>query len=301
MNSSLSIQRRDTRGILWLMLAGTLWGTVGVTTQTIAQLSSTNPLSLSFLRLAVAAPVLLLIGWRMLGSHMWMFTRRGLASMMFIGALMAVDQAFYFAAMAYTGITIATMISICGAPVIVTMVTAWRERRLPQPMILFSITLAVFGTFLLIAGSTSTDTYTASTLGILFALGSAAVHAAVILVGRSIMAHHHALQVTAIGFTTGAVLLGIIAAISGFAGTYTPAGWMLILYLGVIPTALAYGLFLLGMRTTPAPIASVLGLLEPLTAAVLAAWLFSENLTLIGIIGSAMLLTAIYILSTRKP
>src|SRR5262245_44797378 len=102
---SMSLPRGDSRGVLWLMLAGTLWGTVGVTTQTIAQLSSTNPLSLSFLRLAVAAPVLLLVGWRVLGSRMWIFSRRSLASMMLIGALMAIDQAFYFAAMAYTGIT----------------------------------------------------------------------------------------------------------------------------------------------------------------------------------------------------
>jgi drug/metabolite transporter, DME family len=287
-------------GIVWLIVAGTLWGTVGVTTQTIARLSSTNPLSLSFLRLLVAAPLLLVISWRVLGRSMWSVSRRDMGGMMLIGLLMAADQALYFAALAYAGITVATLISICGAPVLVTLFTAWVERRWPQRFTLFAIGLALVGTVLLIGGNTSPDVYPGSALGILFALGSACTHAAVILVGRSLMARQHPLQVTAVGFTTGALLLGILAQTVGFAGDYPVQGWALILYIGIVPTALAYGLFLLGVRTTPAPIASVLGLLEPLTAAVLAAWLFGESLTIFGLMGSAMLLTAIYLLSTRQ-
>ena len=74
---------------------------------------------------------------------------------------------------------------------------------------------------------------------------------------------------------------------------------MLIAYIGVI-SALAYGLFLIGMRTTPAPIASVLILLEPLMAAVLAWLLFGEKFSTFGVAGSVMLLAGIYLLSVAR-
>jgi DME family drug/metabolite transporter len=77
-------------------------------------------------------------------------------------------------------------------------------------------------------------------------------------------------------------------------------GWLIILYLGAIPTALAYGLFVFGMRTTPAPLASILVLLEPLTAALLSWWIFGERLSPAAIIGAMLVLGAVYALSTAS-
>ena len=51
------------------------------------------------------------------------------------------------------------------------------------------------------------------------------------------------------------------------------------------------------MRTTPAPVASVLVLLEPLTATLLAWLLFDERLSAVGIGGAVLLLAAIGLLS----
>ena len=45
--------------------------------------------------------------------------------------------------------------------------------------------------------------------------------------------------------------------------TLTLLGGLLLLYLGCIPTALAYVLFQAGMRSTPATLTSILTLAEP--------------------------------------
>jgi DME family drug/metabolite transporter len=87
------------------------------------------------------------------------------------------------------------------------------------------------------------------------------------------------------------------AALTGFVVTYPPAGWALLLYLGLVPSALAYGLFLTGMRSTPATVASVLTLVEPFTATILAAVLFGERLGALGLLGGALLLGAILVLA----
>jgi len=66
-----------------------------------------------------------------------------------------------------------------------------------------------------------------------------------------------------------------------------------------VPTALAYGLFLTGMRATPATVASIATLLEPLTATLLAWVLFGERLGPLGLAGTALLLTAMAVLALR--
>ena len=65
-------------------------------------------------------------------------------------------------------------------------------------------------------------------------------------------------------------------ALSGRCGAFAiPAqGRALLLFMGAVPTALAYGLFLSGMRTTTAAVACLVTLLEPLTAAFLARLFF---------------------------
>ncbi len=74
-------------------------------------------------------------------------------------------------------------------------------------------------------------------------------------------------------------------------------GWALLLYLGLVPSALVYGLFLTGMRSTPATVASVLTLVEPLTATILAVVFFGERLGTLGLLGGTLLLGAILVLA----
>jgi DME family drug/metabolite transporter len=51
------------------------------------------------------------------------------------------------------------------------------------------------------------------------------------------------------------------------------------------------------MRSTPATVASVLTLVEPLTATILAVVLFGERLGALGLLGGALLLGAILVLA----
>jgi DME family drug/metabolite transporter len=128
----------------------------------------------------------------------------------------------------------------------------------------------------------------------------ACAYAGVIFFGRFLSGKYPALQINALGFSAGAIWLLFIAQFGGFVGTYPVSGWLLLLYMGAIPTALAYGLFVLGMRTTSASTASVLVLLEPLTAALLSWVLFGERLSALGLLGAALLLGAIYALARAE-
>jgi DME family drug/metabolite transporter len=69
-----------------------------------------------------------------------------------------------------------------------------------------------------------------------------------------------------------------------------------LLYLGIIPTALGYGLFQVGIRSLSATLASIVTMCEPLTAALLAWLLFHEALGPAGLLGTGLLLGAMAII-----
>ena len=280
------------------MFAAVLWGTVGVTTKSLYALADTNPLSVGFFRLALSAPALLIACWLLLGARMLAFARQDLGAVLAIGAMMALYQACYFAAIPRVGVTVATLITLCVAPVIVAALSALLMRERPTPLVGLALLCALAGTALLIniefAGASRAD----AVAGVLLALGSATAYAILALCSRFLANRCHPLQPIAIGFTVGAALLfGLSGAWPGGLVMHYPAvGWLHLLYLGLVPTALGYFVFLEGMRTTPATVATIATLVEPLTSALLAWLLFDERLGSSGWLGAALLLGAMTML-----
>ncbi|MFE7327739.1 EamA family transporter [Streptomyces sp. NPDC057565] len=72
------------------------------------------------------------------------------------------------------------------------------------------------------------------------------------------------------------------------------AGWLI--FLGIVPTLLAYRWYFNGLTTVRSTTAAVLVLLEPATAAALAVVL-GERISTPLVLGSVLLLTAIAVLS----
>ena len=74
----------------------------------------------------------------------------------------------------------------------------------------------------------------------------------------------------------------------------------LLLYLGAVPSALAYGLFFTGVRAVPAAVASIVTLLEPLTATALATAFLGERLEPGALAGGMLVLAAVAGLYLRR-
>lgn len=279
------------RGLLLIALAAVLWGTVGVSTKLLYRMTPTTPLSVGFFRLAFAAPILAVACWSRLGRRSFAVERGGLLMMLLVGAMLACYQVCFFAAVADAGVVIATLVTLCTAPLLVALFSVVLLRERPSRSTLLALTCALAGTALLVLKPDSGSH--AGGRGVLLALGSATGYAVLALAARALARRYHPLQVTAIGFSAGAILLLPIALASGLTVAYPAAGWLLLLYLGAVPSALGYGIFLAGMRLTPAPVASIVTLLEPLTATILAWTLLGERLGSLGVPGAVLLLGAL--------
>lgn len=300
MSRSFTATNSARRGVWSILGAATLWGTTGVATQEIYNTSSTNPLSVAFLRVAIGALVLLLLCWRLLGRRMWQVKKRDALLMAFLGSMQAVFQFTYLAAIPDCGVTIATLIALCVAPVIVVLFSALFLRERVTFKIIVALICALSGTILLTSTPTGPQRTDQVLTGVLLSLVCAAGYAAIILGGRSLSARYHPLQVNAASFGIAALVLLACSLSTPLVFRYPAANWLLLVYLGCIPTALAYVLFQAGMRSTPATLTSILTLAEPLTAAILAWLLFGERLSLLGIVGAVLLLGTIFLLARKE-
>jgi drug/metabolite transporter, DME family len=69
-------------------------------------------------------------------------------------------------------------------------------------------------------------------------------------------------------------------------------GWLLLAHLGLGVSILGYVFLVLGLRTIPVTMATIVSLLEPITGVTLAWLLFDEHLGALGLLGAALLLSA---------
>lgn len=287
-------------GILIILLAAILWGTVGVTTRAVFTLSETTALTVAFLRLAVAWPALAASAAAVLGRRGFCTKPRQLLLMAAIGIMLATYQLCYFGAIQRVGVAVATLVTLCAAPVIVALISTTCLGERPTRRLALAAGLAIAGTMLLITPGSPADGAVQgdeTAVGLLLALGSATGYALVAIASRAIAREAHPLTSMTIGFGVGSLALLPAVLLEGAHFNFSPEAWALLLYLGIVPSALAYVLFTIGMRTTVATVASLVTLIEPLTAATLAWLLFDEQLGPLALVGAGLLLGAVFLLT----
>src|SRR3954468_7657568 len=93
------------------------------------------------------------------------------------------------------------------------------------------------------------------------------------------------------------VLLIPVLAVAGPGFLATPGGLGLALYLGAIPTALAYVLFSRGLRSLTSGETATIVLVEPVTAAALGVVALGEQASVTAGIGAALVLAGLAVLA----
>lgn len=275
--------------MLWALMAAMLWGTTG-TVQSLAP-EETNPISFGAMRLAIGgATLLLIVGLQgQLRVKGWPLKQMLLASVS-----MACYQPFFFSAVKMTGIAVGTVVAIGSAPILAGLMEWAVFRQKPAKTWWAATFTAIFGCMLLFANKGST---VIEPLGLVWALGAGASFAAYTLVSKKLLETQSSNAVTAVVFTLSACMLAPLLFLFDLSWLQQTSGVAASLYLGVFATGLAYLLFAKGLVKLPASTAVTLSLAEPLTAALLGAFLIGEALTVTSWFGIGLLLLSIMVLS----
>jgi drug/metabolite transporter, DME family len=290
-------------GLLQICLAGVLWGTGGLGVTVIRDEISMPVLTISAWRMAIAAVVLLvvLVALRQLPALV-VLARAHPGRVVLVGCGTAAYQALYFGSVVAVGVSVSTVVSLGLAPVLLTVAESVRDRTAPSRGQVLVLVVALTGLVLVSLAAGSHEPGPHPTLGVLLAAASGATYAATTAFGRALAQATTPLTLTTATTTVGAVALMIGATFSGSmtAGLGNPTVSLTLLYLGVFTMALAYGLFYAGLRTTPGSAAVIATLLEPVTAAMVAALWLDERLGVVGIVGTALILLAVAGLGGRE-
>ena len=289
-------RRAPTGGLLLITLAAVTWGTTGATMKLVARDSPMSPLLVGFFRVAIAAPCLLLaaraVGGpiRLPASDRWRVLVAGLA--------MGSYQVCYFWGVAKTSVAVGALIAICSAPLMMIGLAALLLGERVRRTTAGALGAGVTGAALLTVGPHGFGRLPSGVLvGVLLALGAGLSYAVYAVVVKDTVGRLPPLVVAALTFGVAALSLAPALAIERVAAG--PTAWALLVYLGVVPTALAYMLYVVGLRTTPVTVSGVLTLMEPLTATLLGVGFFGDRLGALGTLGAALLLAAVALLTLR--
>ncbi|CAM5376841.1 DMT family transporter [Streptomyces narbonensis] len=287
------------RSLLYLIVAGIAWGTAGAAASLIYRISDLGPLALSFWR-CVGGLVLLLGALSLRPRRAVARTAaeprgRRTARILGTGIGLTVFQSTYFAAVQHTGLAVATVVTLGAGPVLIAVgARLTMGERLGRGGLL-AATGALAGLSVLVLGGGAAEVRPA---GVALAVVSAAGYAAMTLLTRWLGRDGgatDALGTTTWAFAIGAVGLLPFAVAEGLVPhTGSPVRVvLLLLYVAAVPTALAYALYFAGAAVVRAATVSVIMLLEPVSAALIAVSLLGERLTAAIVLGTLLLLAAV--------
>ncbi|MEU3953478.1 EamA family transporter [Streptomyces achromogenes] len=285
------------RGLLYLIITGAAWGTAGAAGSLVYRTSDLGPFALSFWRCALGLALLLagrLLRPRTGGTAPVRPSRRAFTRVLATGVALAVFQTAYFAAVASTGLAVATVVTLGAGPVLIAL----GARLLLGERLGAGGAAAVAGALaglavLTLGGSAAT----VRPAGVLLAVVSAAGYGAMTLLtrwwGRDGGGDTAGTTVGAFAVTS-LCLLPFAAHEGLLPHTAHPVRLLcLLLYIAAVPTALAYAFYFAGAAVVRSATVSVIMLLEPVTAAVLAVLLLGERLTAATAAGTLLMLGAV--------
>jgi DME family drug/metabolite transporter len=297
-------------GLLCLVVTGITWGTTGASADLVYRASDLGPIGVSFWRhlggLLLLLAVSALLPRRAGDASPTTAVRRPFRSRAVLligsGLAMALFQTAYFAAVSETGVAVATVVCLGSGPIL----TAVGGRFLLGERIGFggaaAVAGAIVGLVILVFGDREG---LVEPSGIALALLAAAAYAALTLLSRWQGRHGVGESPMSLTMWSFGIAAAVLLPLAWFEGL-VPHGdqqWRvagLMIYLITVATALAYPCYFYGTARVRAATASVMILLEPITAAILAVTLLGERLTATTIAGTLILLSAIVVLALAE-
>ena len=211
------------------------------------------------------------------------------------GIGVAVFQLLYFVATTRTGVAVATVVTIGSGPLFSGVIHSAITHRMPSRSWRVGTASCICGVALV---ALTGDRDAVDLGGVLAALGSGFGWASFTTLSKHQIGRGLAATMS-LGcmFTAAAVMTGPLMLFQPMAWLLTGRGSLVAVYLGVATLAIAYTLYGRGLSFLTAPTVITLTLVEPVTAAVLAAAVLGERITAAGWAGVAVVVVGLAITS----
>ncbi|MBS6518306.1 MAG: EamA family transporter [Clostridium sp.] len=297
---SSKASRKKTRGIIFTLAGGTLWGFSGTCGQYLFSFEEVDPGWLTVTRMLWAGVILLAFSFASHRDSMkGILKDRKDRLRLIIFAVLGLTscQYTYLAAISYSNAGTATVLQYLG-PALVMLVSCFLSKRLPSRKELFAAVLAISGTFLLAThGNPGSLAISPETL--FWGLSSAVALMLYTMLPASIIPKWGSTVVTGYGMLIGGIFLFFTTGYWNYHVNFN-----LPLFLGsaaiiLIGTALAFTLYLQGVSDIGSVKASMLACIEPVSATVISAAWLKTSFSPADIIGLSLIVITVLLLSKK--
>ena len=273
-------------GYALIALAAVLWATLGPAARYALE-RGVHPLEISFWRALFAA---VLFGAHALATRGGRVALRDLPAIVGF-ALLGVTFLFgaYFQTVRLGGAALAAVL-LYTAPVWVVIGSAFVLHEPVTRVKAAALALTLAGVALVASGAGAVDI---SAAAIAWGLSCSFAYAAYFLFGKRYFPRYGVPTVFMYAMLIGAIGLAPLVDWSA----KTPADWIVFLWLAAVPTYAAYFVYGTGLGAVEAGRAATVATLEPVFTALLAYWLWGEDLGVRGYAGAALVLAGVLIAS----
>lgn len=269
-----------------IIIAAMIWGTTG-SIQAIGP-KGLNPIVLGALRVGIGGTAMIIYA-----IFKGEFCVKGINKKMIIWAALSIGiyQPVFFFAVKKTGVALGTLLTIGSAPIFSGIIDTMRGSR-PNKRWIIATTISIIGCILMIGGGSKVQV---NIIGMIFALVGGCIYSCFVVASQSALKNGNRTTVNALIFFISGIILMPVLIVSDITWMLNIKGTVLVLYVGIITTALAYTLFGKGVIKVNSSKAVTLTLAEPLTAAFLGIVILKESSSTVMLFGMVILIIGIVI------
>ena len=274
---------------VFVALAALCWGiTGGIAGLLIAK--GWDPFVLSFCRGVIG--LLFIACWRMLhpsgnnlaNLQLWLWS-------VIAGIGVAGNFACYFFSIAKGSVAVGATLMYC-APVFVYLVSFGLKLEQPTPLKWAAIVVVIMG-IVLLTGVYNVSASRVAPLAIGAGLLAGISYGLFIFAFKSAARFGSSQEVLLIAFAVLCILLAGTGNFQQTATLFTPADQLLLLTLGILGAGVSFIFYIIGLRNAEPTVASIVAMIEPVTASMLGVIILNQSLDALQVVGIVLILAAV--------
>ncbi|REJ10945.1 DMT family transporter [Halobacillus trueperi] len=284
-------------GVSLVILAAICWGVSGGIADTLMN-KGWDPIVISLYRGAVGFVCFFV--WFLLS----MKQNRSSSSQLYIWSLLAGvgvagNFTFYFLTIQASSVAVASTL-MYTAPVFV-LVISFLLRIERSTWFKWGCILGVLMGIILLTGAYNTDSISVGVLGVASGLAAGLSYALFIFGFKNASSIGKPQTTLTTAFFSFCLILLLFADMGEVASVMTSndIGWFLLL--GILGAGISFILYVIGIQWTAPTTASMVAMVEPVTASLFGFLLIGDHLTIIQLFGMVLILFTVVVLSLRKP
>ena len=289
------------RGIFLVSFGALLWGVSGTVAQYLFQDENFSPEWLVVIRMLLSGIVLLIFGLLKGDKNIlkiWT-TKKDIFKLILFGILgMLGVQYTYFAAINHGNAATATILQYLS-PVIITIYLFLHNKKLPSSKQIICVCMSLVGTFFIITKG-SLNSLSISKLAIFWGIASAFASAVYTVQPISLLKKYGSTSTVGWGMLIGGIAFSFIHSPFNCAGNWSFKSISAIVFVVLFGTLIGFSCYLESLKYIEPYEASILGCIEPLSAAFLSIIFLNVNFSPIQWVGSLCIIITISLLSLMK-